>query len=240
MLPGLTVFFSLCLLALSLAILSLTISLSESRYWLTMITRMRLHRELGNVGGSQQRAFPSHTSTGQLTPPGLSHPLHMSVELDSRGSASHGVWGGSSHLEDSSCGHRRCTKSQNNLTSPFQDSACAPVANISSAKASHRAEPKLKGRPPTMRRVTWPTPTLLLWRMLLSPKWEGGALVHVYGLSAQWGQENQSVSVWSRKRFTTGPCQETGAHALKNPELSEGLWQSIFKCQVREAGSQCM
>ena len=53
-------------------------SLWKRHYWLTVIMRMPLHRRQQNITGSRQRARPSHTSAGQLTPPGLSHPSHVS------------------------------------------------------------------------------------------------------------------------------------------------------------------
>lgn len=42
------------------------------------------------------------------------------------------------------------------------------------------------------------------------------------------------------KGLLQGYARRRVAHVLKSPELSEGLWQSILKSQVREVGSQCM
>ena len=44
----------------------------------------------------------------------------------------------------------------------------------------------------------------------------------------QWGQTNWKVRVWSRERFITRPCKETGGSWPKSPELPEGFWQSTF------------
>ena len=45
----------------------------------------------------------------------------------------------------------------------------------------------------------------------------------------------QNVRVWSRERFTAGPCKETGGPCFRNPELPERFQQSPFIGKVREA-----
>ena len=47
-------------------------------------------------------------------------------------------------------------------------------------------------------------------------------------------KQYRNVGVWSRERFSAGPCKETGGSCLKSPELLEGFQQSPFIGKVRE------
>ena len=56
--------------------------------------------------------------------------------------------------------------------------------------------------------------------------------------NAQWGQTNWNIGIWSRERFTAGPCQEKRYFLPWKVSASSRFWQSTFKSQVRDEGSR--
>ena len=46
--------------------------------------------------------------------------------------------------------------------------------------------------------------------------------------------KNTKKPVWSRERFTAGPCKETSGSCLKNPKVPKSLQQSTFIGKVKE------
>ena len=51
-------------------------------------------------------------------------------------------------------------------------------------------------------------------------------LMQIRMLNAQWAQTNWNFRVWSKQKFTAGPCEERGG---SRPEMAWAPWRVLAK-----------